>query len=169
MQILLVHPPEDTQEGAERRPCLFAGITVDLTSATAIIIPRPFAHTVVDCRMGRIAATIAWPLVSMEPRAACRHVCGNELATGPCVRMITHPKTVLAPRQERVIAIAGSTAVGWVMPLCTEQAPFGAVAAGACESVRVQVALHPYQADAIIQEVAYRKVNQTSMLPHSAR
>jgi hypothetical protein len=44
-----------------------------------------------------------------------------------------------------------------------------AAAAGACEPIRMQVALQPDQADAIIQEFADRKVNHTPMIPRSAR
>jgi hypothetical protein len=47
------------------------------------------------------------------------------------------------------------------MPLCTEQPPLGAAAAGACKSLRMQVALEPDQAETIIQEFADRKVDHT--------
>ena len=52
------------------------------------------------------------------------------------------------PRQQRVVAIAGPAAVGWEMPLCTEQAPLGTATVGACEPLRMQVTLQPDQADA---------------------
>jgi hypothetical protein len=55
------------------------------------------------------------------------------------------------------------------MSLCPEQAPLGAAAAGACEPLRMPVALEPDQADPIIQAFAYRKIEQTSMIPRSAR
>jgi hypothetical protein len=51
------------------------------------------------------------------------------------------------------------TAVGQDMPLCTEQAPLGAAAAGAEEPVRLQVALQLNQAEASIRAFAYRKVH----------
>jgi hypothetical protein len=41
-------------------------------------------------------------------------------------------------RQQRVIAIAGPTAVGWEMPLWTEQAPLGVPTMWACQPIRVE-------------------------------
>jgi len=73
------------------------------------------------------------------------------------------------PRQQRIVAIAGLTAVGGEISLFAEQAPLGAAAAGACEPSRMQVALEPGQTDTLIQEFAYRKVDHTAMIPHSAR
>ena len=56
--------------------------------------------------------------------------------------------------QQRVIAIAGPTVVGWEMSLCTEQARVGRAAAGAFEPLRMQVVLQLQSdhADAIIQK-----------------
>jgi hypothetical protein len=55
------------------------------------------------------------------------------------------------------------------MFLGTEQAPLSAAAAGACASLRMQVALEPDQADTIIQTFASRKLEHTSMIPRTAR
>jgi hypothetical protein len=55
------------------------------------------------------------------------------------------------------------------MSLGTEHTPPGAAAAGAFEPLRLQVALEPAQAETIIQAVAYREIDHTSMIPCSAR
>jgi hypothetical protein len=72
-------------------------------------------------------------------------------------------------RQQRIVAIASPTAVGWELPLGTEQAPLGATTAGACEPIRMQVALQPDQADTLIQKFAYRKIDHMSMILWCAR
>jgi hypothetical protein len=53
--------------------------------------------------------------------------------------------------------------------LGTEQAPRGAATAGACEPIRLPVALQSDQAETLIQTFASRKVEHTSMIPHAAR
>jgi hypothetical protein len=55
------------------------------------------------------------------------------------------------------------------MPLVTEQAPLNTAALGAFEPLRMQVALQPKQADAVIQEFGNWKVYHTPMIPRSAR
>jgi hypothetical protein len=58
-----MNTPKGTQVGAERRPCSFAGVAVDLGAAIPIIILCPLVHTVADGGMHRMAATIALPFV----------------------------------------------------------------------------------------------------------
>jgi hypothetical protein len=72
-------------------------------------------------------------------------------------------------RQQRVVAIARPTAVGREMALSTEQTPRSAAAAGACESLRRQVALEPDQAETIVQKFADRKIDHPSIIPRFAR
>ena len=72
-------------------------------------------------------------------------------------------------RQQRVVAIAGPTMVGWAMPVVMEQAPLGATTTGTFEPTRMQMAFQPEQTDAIIQVFADRNVNHMSMIPRFAR
>src|SRR6266545_7994062 len=69
---------------------------MDLALAITIVVSRPFMHTVANRAMGGMAATIARPFVGIEPRAAGRHVFGDEIVAGPRVRMVTDPKPLLA-------------------------------------------------------------------------
>src|SRR5919197_36393 len=95
MQVLLMHTPEATQVGADCRACSLTGVAMDLTEAIPIGIPRPLVYAVADGGMGRMATTIALPLVGIESCATGRHVVGNEVVAGPRVRVITHPEAVL--------------------------------------------------------------------------
>src|SRR5262245_12104230 len=70
MQVLLMHPTEGTQVGPQLGTSPFTGVTVHLTPAIAVIIPRPFVHAVTDGAMVRMAAPIALPLVGVELGAA---------------------------------------------------------------------------------------------------
>jgi hypothetical protein len=72
-------------------------------------------------------------------------------------------------RPPRIVALARPTAVGGELPLGTEQVPRGAATAGACEPIRLPVALQPDQADTLIQTFTSRNVEPTSMIPHAAR
>ena len=63
MEVPLVDAAERPEVRAERRPCSFAGVAVDLASAIPIIIPCPLVHTVADGGMGRMAAPVALPFV----------------------------------------------------------------------------------------------------------
>jgi len=48
MHVLLVDAPEGTQVGPERCARDLAGVAIDLTSASPIIIPRPLVHAMAD-------------------------------------------------------------------------------------------------------------------------
>ena len=95
MQELLVDAPEGPQVGPERRPRSLTGITMDLALAITIVIPRPFAHTMGNRGMVRMAVTIALPFVGIEPRATRQHVVGNEGVAGLPVRVVADPKSLL--------------------------------------------------------------------------
>src|SRR5919106_3640546 len=58
-----------------------------------------------------MAATIALPFVGIQPRAASRHVVGDEGVTSLRVRVVAHPKTLL-PRLARDHTDDGRTIVG---------------------------------------------------------
>src|SRR5688500_3245976 len=96
VQVPLVNPPEGTQVGAECRPRPFAGVTVDLADAITIIITRPLSSAVTDRGMGRMAAVITLPFIRVQDRALPRDILGDQASACAPVRMITHPKTLLA-------------------------------------------------------------------------
>jgi hypothetical protein len=69
------------------------------------------------------------------------------------------------PRQHCVRAGAGPTAIGWEVPLGTEQASLGVPTMWAGQPIRVEVTFEPKGANAVIQEVANRKVYQVAIIP----
>jgi hypothetical protein len=69
---------------------------VDLTSALPIIIASPFVDAVADRGMGWMTPPVAPPLIGIQPRAASRKVFDDEPMTSPPVRVVAHPKTLLA-------------------------------------------------------------------------
>ena len=85
-----------TQVGAERRAGSLAGIAVDFAAAIPIIIPGPLVHAMAHGGMGRMAATIALPLVRVQDCAVAWDILGNEIVAGTLVRMIAHPETLFA-------------------------------------------------------------------------
>jgi hypothetical protein len=111
MQVLLMDTSEDTEIRPERRARPLTTIVVDLPAAITIVIPGPFAGTVAYGGVGSMAAMIAPPLVSIEPRAIGRNVVGNQLVAGPRVRVITHPEALFT-RLPRDHADDGGTVVG---------------------------------------------------------
>jgi hypothetical protein len=48
MQILFVDTPEGAHRGPERGACSLAAVAMDLALPVTIVIPRPFAHPVVQ-------------------------------------------------------------------------------------------------------------------------
>ena len=73
------------------------------------------------------------------------------------------------PGQRGIVALAGPAAVGRKVALVTEQAPFGAATAWAYQPVRVEIALQPEDADAVVQEFGTRKVDPVVIIPQPAR
>jgi hypothetical protein len=69
---------------------------VDLASAVPIIIPGPFVDAVADRGMGWMTTPVALPLIGIQPGAASRQVFDDELVTSSPVRMVAHPKALLA-------------------------------------------------------------------------
>jgi hypothetical protein len=96
MHGLLVDTSEGTQVGTKRCAGPLTGVTVHLTSAIAIIIPRPLAYAVADGRMAWMAAPITLPLVGIEPCAAGWEVRRDPRGAGARIGMVTHPALVLA-------------------------------------------------------------------------
>src|SRR5215510_15903174 len=95
MQVLLMHPTEVTQVGPQPGTSPFRGVTVHLTPAVAVIIPRPFVHAVTDGAMVRMAAPIALPLVGVELGAAGRHVVRDRGCAGAPIGMVAHLEALL--------------------------------------------------------------------------
>jgi hypothetical protein len=91
-----VDPAEGTQIGAERCSCPFTGVAVDLASAIPIIIASPFVDAVADRGMGWMTPPLALPLIGIQPGAASRKVFDDEPMISPPVRVVAHPKTLLA-------------------------------------------------------------------------
>jgi hypothetical protein len=96
IEVLLVDTPESTQIGAKCRTCSLTGIAMHFASAIPIIIPCPFVDAVADRGMGWMTVPVALPLISIQPRAASRKVFDDESMTSPPVRVVAHPKTLLA-------------------------------------------------------------------------
>jgi hypothetical protein len=107
VQIGFMNTPKHPQKRAQSCTGSFAGVAVHLASAIAIIIPRPFAYTMADRGMGRMAATIALPLVGIEPRAARWDIGGDQVVAGPRVRVITDPEAVLPVSRDTTLRIGG--------------------------------------------------------------
>jgi hypothetical protein len=91
-----MYSTEGTQVGPAPGARPLTGITMHLTPAIAILVPRPFVHAVTDGRMTRMTAPIALPLVGVQLGATGRHVVGNEATARPCVGVITDPKAMFA-------------------------------------------------------------------------
>jgi len=96
VQVLFVNPPEGTQVGAKRCPCPFAGVTVDLADAIVIIITCPLPSAVTHRGMGRMAAVITLPCIRVQDCALPWDILGDQVSACASVRVITHPKTLLA-------------------------------------------------------------------------
>jgi hypothetical protein len=91
-----VDPTEGPQVGTQCCSCPFAGVAMDLALAITIIIPGPFAYTVANRGMRWMTAPVALPFVGVQPRAASRNGFGDEGAARPRVRVVSHPKALLA-------------------------------------------------------------------------
>jgi hypothetical protein len=96
MQILLMNTSKGTEVGTKRSPCALAGIAMDLALPITIIIPRPFAHTMSNRGMVRMAAAITLPLIGIEPRAADRDVLRDQPRAGARIGVVTDPPALLA-------------------------------------------------------------------------
>jgi hypothetical protein len=109
-----------------------------------------------DVRSAAPLPSQVWPWTSRRPSpSASRAQACPPGPTGACAGW--------RPRSRRHSSVDSRALPGGTW------SPVGAAAAGAEEPARMQVALQPDEADAIIQEVAYRKVNHTPTIPHSAR
>jgi hypothetical protein len=64
---------------------------MDPALAITIIIPRPFAHTVGNRGMARMAAAITLPFVGIEQGAAWGLGVGNEGVAGLPIRVVPDP------------------------------------------------------------------------------
>jgi hypothetical protein len=73
------------------------------------------------------------------------------------------------PREQRVVAVAGPTTVGWKVALRTEHASSRTLAAGAVQAVWVEVPLQPYQRGAIVASLGNGKLDHRPMLPQCAQ
>jgi hypothetical protein len=91
-----VNPSEGAQVSAERRSCPFTGMTVDLASTVPILIPSPFVDAMADGSMGRMAAAITLPCIRVQDRVMPRDIFGDQVRACAPIRVITHPKTLLA-------------------------------------------------------------------------
>jgi hypothetical protein len=136
-----VDPTEGPLGGAQCCSCPFAGVAMDLAPAITIIIPRSCAPTVGHGGMARLTATIALPFVGREPRATRGHVVGHEGVAGLPVRVVAHPKTLLA-RLPRDHADAGGPIVGRGAVSCALMGP----PAGWIDGVAMRHALFPRRA-----------------------
>jgi hypothetical protein len=85
-----------TQIGPKCRTRALTGVAVHLTSAIAIIIPRPLMHAVADRRMVWMTTPIALPFVGVQPRAARRKVFGDQGTARPRVGVVPYPQALLA-------------------------------------------------------------------------
>ena len=95
MQVPLVDAPERPKVRAKRGAGPFTGVAMNLTTAIAIIIPRPLVSTVADSRVAWMAPAIALPLIGIEQGAAYRNVLRDQRRTGVPVRMVADPPALL--------------------------------------------------------------------------
>jgi hypothetical protein len=111
MQVWLMNAPKTTQIGPERCTRPLTAIAVDLAAAIAVIIPRPFVHTMSNRGMGWMAPPIALPRVGIELRAVNRDVLRYQGCAGTPISMIANPEALLTgvPRDD---ADNGRTVVG---------------------------------------------------------
>jgi hypothetical protein len=66
MQVSLMDPAEGAQLGPKRCAGPFTGVAMGLTTAIAIIIPRPLVPAGADSRVAWMAPAIALPLIGVE-------------------------------------------------------------------------------------------------------
>ena len=69
---------------------------MDLASAVPIIIPGPCVDAMADRGMDWMTTPVALPRIGIQLGAASRKVFNAELVTSPPVRMVAHPKALLA-------------------------------------------------------------------------
>jgi hypothetical protein len=96
MQVRLVDPAEGPQVGPQCRAGAFTGVAMDFASTITIMIARPFANPVANRGMGRVTPAVALPFVRVQLRPVSRNGFGDERLARPPVRVVTHPKTLLA-------------------------------------------------------------------------
>ena len=89
-----MNTPEGAQVGAEGCPGPFAAVTVHLTLAIPMVIPRPLMYTMADRGMGGRAAPVALPFIGVQQRAARRNIFGDERTASPRGRL---PKSAARP------------------------------------------------------------------------
>jgi hypothetical protein len=88
-----VNAPEATEICTEGRTFAFAGVAMHLTSASAILIPRPLVGAMAYGHMGGMATVIALPFIGIENRAVHGHVLRDQAIPGGPVRVVTDPQT----------------------------------------------------------------------------
>jgi hypothetical protein len=111
MQVLLMNPTESAQIRSKRRASPFTGVAVHFASAVAIVITGPFVDTMAHRGMGRMAAVIAPPFISVQERALQWDILGDQVSARVPVRMVAHPKTLL-PRLARDDTKDGRSIIG---------------------------------------------------------
>ncbi len=70
--------------------------------------------------------------------------------------------------QERIIAVTRAATVGRKVAMLPEESAFGAVAVRACEPTRMEVRLHPNEADTVIQQFGDREIHHIGLVLHHA-
>jgi hypothetical protein len=95
MRVLFVPASVGAQLGLECGSRSFAGIVVDLAESI-VIITGPLPSVVTHRGMGRMAAVITLPCIRVQDRALARAIPGDQVSAGAPVRVITHPKALLA-------------------------------------------------------------------------
>ena len=88
--------PEGTHVGPKSRACSLTGVAMDVALAITIIIARPFVDPMANRGMGWVATAVARPFVRVQRRAVSQNGCGDERLASPPVRVVAHPKMLLA-------------------------------------------------------------------------
>src|SRR4051794_33610384 len=99
-QVARMDSTEGAQRGAKRCAGPLAGVTVHLTWAISLIIPRPLVHAVADRRVVGMAPALALPRIGVEPRAAHRDVLRAQRRAGARLGRLADPPALL-PRLAR--------------------------------------------------------------------
>src|SRR5919109_495889 len=95
MQVRLMNPTESAQICPKRCAGPFTGVAVHFASAAAIVLTGPFPDTGAHRGMGRMAAVIALPFLSVQARALLGDILGDQVSARGPVRMVAHPTTLL--------------------------------------------------------------------------
>ena len=90
-QIIFVDAPERPQERPQTSARTFTTIAVDFAYAIAVIITRPFLHTMAHTRVLRMHIRIVRCLIGVQDRTLWRHIPFHNYARSRLVGVLEYP------------------------------------------------------------------------------